>query len=662
MKKQLMAFLLLPSIGEANTHKPVLRPDPRHVASRLRAVAALKKNKIVTSKQTRKVDAKDLPDFHSAPREKSQKVPCYLQKKVKITLQLLHQVLGKDLPFLPGALQAVGNPNKPQALLPVGGKTDIFIDAVKIGNKVTLAIPSIGLTIAANAGPCFVYTVANFLPKEFRPTSATPVSFAVSSHLTNNTPFNDFPKTGDYEGYVNRFGVIHFSLPGGFLIPVGKNGAQFITQPASVSYTVGPEAKPLDNFVIATWGASNADFVKVNNGNGIFTPVNLLEFTEYNAIGFAGGRLVTSWADNSHTPKSTKGDEFSQTLNLAFSRIDIKTKNDKIKLKKIVCPHYIAPSAKQYQSEPSLAISAVDNNLIATSSAKFPPNITLQPPLNHGSVLALSKDGGKSFSVTTLGAFGGKFPIGFGPDATLVWDRFKNLWFYYVGIAEDTGIIFATLIASPGGDPKKFRVIQNVKAVIPAAQPIGLDYPWMAAGPDVRKTGAIDGGRPEAIWTIINQVTPVTNFTGIDSSAPALVYGIRVNGPLPDDPKAPLDGIISVPKQYLLESGNVGGQQSIAVGPKGDVLITYISGMNGMLINSSAGPNETIFSNYNPKGLDGTFSHRSNIAIVNMGNFEAVGPQPFRLSSVWPRAVADRSNSPFNGRFYVSYVDQKAVH
>src|SRR5581483_2839688 len=68
----------------------------------------------------------------------------YIQQQFKVTFQLYHQVIGADLPLL------YGNPNLPQVLLPYGDPVDVIITAVKIGNRVTLQIPGISLTIPDN--------------------------------------------------------------------------------------------------------------------------------------------------------------------------------------------------------------------------------------------------------------------------------------------------------------------------------------------------------------------------------------------------------------------------------------------------------------------------------------------------------------------------------
>src|SRR5581483_2755062 len=158
-------------------------------------------------------------------------------------------------------------------------------------------------------------------------------------------------------------------------------GAQFITEASSVTYLVSPLAL-LDNFVIATWGPSNSQLTFSAFLAEVFGNPHPYDFLEFNGIAIHDNVLVSTWADNSHTPVNDgQGNNVSKTTNIAFSRIDIKTKGNKIKLTTIVPPEYIRPSGSELQVETNVAISAVNPNFIALVSARGLATITfVQPP------------------------------------------------------------------------------------------------------------------------------------------------------------------------------------------------------------------------------------------------------------------------------------------
>ena len=518
--------------------------------------------------------------------------------------------------------------------------SDIFpikVTGVRIGNQVTLQFPGISFEIPDTGAPGlaeFVFSINKPIPKVFRPTSAKPIAFTVSAHLTDDPPFEDFPAVSDYELDLYNTGLIQFSLPGGYPISPG----QFITEAIGVTYIVSPLPCPLDNFIIATWGPSNATIEQ--GGNSQFN-----QFLEYNGLDFQHGRFMTVWADNAKTASGT----IIHPTNVAFARFDFK----KNKLTQKIGPEYVGPDSNAWFAEYSLSISQTDPNLVAFIGLERP---TPRPPtINLGDFYGLSTDGGNTFTTQIIFPEGGNVPPVFGADTILGWDRFNNLFAAYLSADPVNRFPFtAAIVGSPRGDPNKFRLIQLLTITIPST--FGLDYPWLATGPSNNEVGSIDGGRPEAVWTVVDQVGDVPPFL-----QPNLVYGFQVNGPLPDDPNAPLDGIITNRRQYEVEIGVVGGLCSIAVGPKGDVMISSIS--NGSLFSGLLGLYyQTLFASYNPLGLNGDFSPRRDIAIASLGILASVGPQPIRDTAPFPRLVADRSKSPFNGRFYCVYVDTKVKH
>ena len=542
----------------------------------------------------------------------------YIQK----TFELFLQVFNITAPITDVAV-----------VTPISDISPVEVTAVRIGNNVTVQFPGISFQIPDSPDSKFIFSVNKPIPKVFRPTSAKPVATNVSSHLTDNPPFEDFPATGDYELQIYNNGEVEFSLPGGYPIPAG----QFITEAATISYVVSPIPCPLDNFIIATWGPSNS--LLTQN-----VPANA--FLEYNGLDLQHGKLFTVWADNNNTQSGT----IIKPLNLAFAEFKFR----KNKLEQIAGPQYVSPSPDISVGEYSLAISPYNPNLIAFIGGF---NIRPLPPItNFGDLYGISTDGGKTFQIRDLFLEGTITPSAFGADTVIGWDRFDNLWAAYLSADPINFFPFTIGIAgSPKGDPNKFRVVQ----VLTGSSIFGLDYPWLATGPSNNETGALDGGRPESVWVTCQQVNDDDVIFGL----PSIVNGFQVNGPLPDDPNAPLTGIVVFNTQYLLESGKVGTNQSVAVGPNGDVLVTNQTTGNALFAADLGFPaNDVLFVSYNPAGLNGQFSTRRDITMTIMGDFESVGPQPIRGTAPFPRPAADRSNSPFKGRFYVVYVDTKVHH
>ena len=564
---------------------------------------------------------------YPAPEVRNKKSPFYVKKEFPVTLQLYKQT---DI--------------NPSIWRPYGDMIKVIITATRIGDNVTLQLPGISLEISE---PSFISVVDNLIPKSFRPTSMNVVSFVIPSYLTSNPPLNDSPQVGFYQGLVYRNGTFTIALPGGYPI----NPGQFITNTASVTYVVNPQTQWLNNYVVSTWGSSNAVSPAVNS---FFTqPPTIFNFGDYEAIDMQNGIIATAWGDNSHTPPFLSDGEPGKVLNQAFSLLKLKENHEKTKVIQTIPPHYISPAPNNAQVEEDVAISFVNPNYIATASTNYPLPLS---GLGTGLLYSLSTDGGKTFNTQMIltGVSPGP-PPSLGLNKTIRWDRFNNLWITYLAPSPITGFLpfYAYTVGSPNGDPNKFRLIPGTEmAAIDPTATTGMDYPWCRTGPDVHETGAVDGGRPEALWAFAAQ----PNSTSGPGNPPLFVMGFRINGPLPNDVNAPLDGIVGPVKFYFPEVSGLGGYGDIGVGVNGDVFLTLQSeGYNSLF--SSQNSQSTLFGLYNPKGLDGDFGTRRDIGQLSLGFNISITPSPRFILN--PNAFFDLSNGPYRDRLYCVFVDQQ---
>src|SRR5207253_1203851 len=97
--------------------------------------------------------------------------------------------------------------------------------------------------------------------------------------------------------------------------------------------------------------------------------------------------------------------------------------------------------------------------------------------------------------------------------------------------------------------------------------------------------------------------------------------------------------------------GNFG---SVAVGPSGQVLVTY------ELPSQSAGP-AGLYVNLNAGGFSGDFGEPVLVSATNVGGFTPIPPQPDRSIDAEVNLAYDRSGGPRNGRVYMVYTDRPAV-
>src|SRR5262249_20426288 len=91
---------------------------------------------------------------------------------------------------------------------------------------------------------------------------------------------------------------------------------------------------------------------------------------------------------------------------------------------------------------------------------------------------------------------------------------------------------------------------------------------------------------------------------------------------------------------------------NIAIGPSGQVMVTYQSPSGGQ------GPS-TIYVNLDANGLAaGGFGSRIKVTTTNVGGFDYIPAQPDRSVDAEANLVYDRSGGAHNGRVYLVYTDE----
>jgi hypothetical protein len=261
---------------------------------------------------------------------------------------------------------------------------------------------------------------------------------------------------------------------------------------------------------------------------------------------------------------------------------------------------------------PNLNISPQHGNHAESTISINPTNpLNLFAGSTVGNVNKYSMDGGVTWQnsqyINLPGTIG---------DIQSAWDSFGNLFITYLSSSS-----FGTIVARSSDGGATFRDGRTIAAS-------GTDQPSIAVGP----SGLPDV--PGAVWV---------TYTGGGSAV--FAAGAPVMG---------LDsvGAFTAPLTVPGPGGDFG---DIAVGPSGQVLVTYQN--NG----SGVGP-DTIKVNLNPTGLASPAFHPVVIATdTNVGGFAPIPAQPLRTIDAEANLAWDKSGGPYNGRVYLVYTDRPSV-
>ena len=248
------------------------------------------------------------------------------------------------------------------------------------------------------------------------------------------------------------------------------------------------------------------------------------------------------------------------------------------------------------QAEGAIAVDRADPSQVVAVS-----NIDV----GDGLMVGRSSDGGHTWTSRIIANHSDELPPAC-CDPSLTFDSFGNLFLAYLNASDnavivlrsaDQGASFSTMAEFPGN----------------------VDQPTIAAGPG-------------SVWLTMDRGSGVA-ATG------AAVTGLGAVGTFASIQQVP--------------GSNGGSFGDIAVGPSGQVMVTYQK-------NSSA--RSAIDVNINPTGLGGSFSKPILVTTTNVGDFDFLPAQPSRGIDAEAGLAYDRSGGPFSGRVYMVYTDEVPAH
>jgi hypothetical protein len=256
------------------------------------------------------------------------------------------------------------------------------------------------------------------------------------------------------------------------------------------------------------------------------------------------------------------------------------------------------------EAEDAIAVNPTNpSNVVAMSTL---------PDVVAGLAVGVSFDGGHTWARRVIGAAGD--PLGeICCDEQLAWDRFGNLWMTY--LVNTNGHVLVAL-STDGG--MSFTKVADVET--------NGDQPSIAVGRD-------------SVWV------SYTFFPGTQIQA----FGARVTG-------LGQFGSFTSPESVPSPHGN-GDYGDTAVGPAGQVMVTYQNATNGQ-----GGTN--IYTAVDPDGLGpagfgpGSYAAHSRIAHSHVGGFDFIPAQPDRSIDAEANLAWDRSGGAHNGRVYLIWTQE----
>lgn len=250
------------------------------------------------------------------------------------------------------------------------------------------------------------------------------------------------------------------------------------------------------------------------------------------------------------------------------------------------------------EAENAIAVNPTSpSNVVAMSTL---------PDVVAGLAVGVSFNGGNTWSRRVIGTTGD--PLGeICCDEQLAWDRFGNLWMTY--LVNTSGHVLVALSTNGGSTFTKVGDIVT-----------NGDQPSIAVGPN-------------SVWV------SYTFFPGTQIKA----FGARVTG-------LGQFGIFTAPES-VPSPGN-GDYGDTAVGPAGQVMVTYQNSTNGQ-----GGAN--IYTAVDPDGL-GPAGFRAPTLVTHshVGGFDFIPAQPNRSIDAEANLAWDRSGGAHDGRVYLIWTQE----
>jgi len=288
-----------------------------------------------------------------------------------------------------------------------------------------------------------------------------------------------------------------------------------------------------------------------------------------------------------------------------------------------VPPNFDASAAAGNEAEDAIAINpATPANIVAMSTL---------PDVVSGLAEEVSFDGGNSW---TRQVIGDGDPLGeICCDEQLAWDRFGNLWMTY--LVNTNGNILVAL-STDGG-----LTFTKVAEVVPT-KPVGSRAPTGATPKRLRPApkGSASGDQPsiavgpDSVWV------SYTSFPFVVVQA----FGASVTG-------LGSFGRFTAPETVPTSAGR-GDYGDTAVGPNGQVMVTYQDATNGQ-------GGSHIYTAVDPDGLGPSgFQDPRLLAHSRVGGFDYIPAQPHRSVDAEANLAWDRSSGANRGRVYEIWTQE----
>jgi hypothetical protein len=251
------------------------------------------------------------------------------------------------------------------------------------------------------------------------------------------------------------------------------------------------------------------------------------------------------------------------------------------------------------------------------------------PDVPSGLFEGVSFDQGKTWTRRVIGTGGQLGEICC--DQQLAWDRYGNLWMVYllntsdnvpVAVSTDGGLTFAKVTEIVPTKPTGSRAPQGAAAK--RLHPKGTssaDQPSISAG-------------PHSVWV---------SYTSYPSTV-VQASGASVSG-------LGRFGGFSAPQSVATSDGR-GNFGDTAVGPEGQVMVTYQDQTNGQ-------GGSRIYTALDPDGLGPAgFTDPRLLARSRVGGFDYLPVQPHRSVDAEANLAWDRSGGPHAGRVYATWTQE----
>jgi hypothetical protein len=285
--------------------------------------------------------------------------------------------------------------------------------------------------------------------------------------------------------------------------------------------------------------------------------------------------------------------------------------------------NFDSSAARGNEAEDAIAVNPTNPANVVTMS-------TL-PDAISGLFEGVSFNGGKTWTRRVIGAGDALGDICC--DEQLAWDRFGNLWMTYLLNFPNNNVFVA--LSTDGG-----LSFSKVAEIVPTT-PTGSRAPSKSAAKRLHTNNPNIYGDQPSISVGANSVW--VSYTSVPSEV-IQAFGASVSG-------LGQFGAFSALETVPTSAGR-GDYGDTAVGPNGQVLVTYQDATNGQ-------GGAHVYTALDPDGLGPAgFNDPRLLASTNVGGFDYIPAQKHRSVDAEANLAWDRSGGPHNGRVYAIWTQE----